>query len=305
MLATIPNIELVKALRIYGPYVDDDQNNTSLLHGIDLPPTEKLRPILKTRTMTDTTFNPVAMAIDGIYQELKLVKGNTGVIFISDFLDPKDEMATSAYMVKRYYHDRVSFYPVVIGNDGPGRNSAEAITAGVGSGITAMASSLESGAALADFMEKVIFERRKELPPMPVIVKSEPPKELSYKKLRQEKRLTIELKTEFDFDKSTIRPVYKEHLAKIAQFMKEHKDTVTTIEGHTCSIGTEEYNLKLSRRRALSVKARLVSLGVEAERLKIAAYGETKPIADNSTLEGRRRNRRAVAVITTTVVQEE
>jgi OOP family OmpA-OmpF porin len=109
------------------------------------------------------------------------------------------------------------------------------------------------------------------------------------------------LKTEFDFDKASIRPEYLEHLKKIAEFMAEYPETVTTIEGHTCSIGTESYNLALSARRANSVKERLIGLGVDPQRLNIAAYGETKPIADNSTSVGRQQNRRAVAVITTTI----
>ncbi len=125
--------------------------------------------------------------------------------------------------------------------------------------------------------------------------------QISYKKLVQEHKLTIELKTEFDFDKAIIRPEYMAHLEKIAQFMEKYLDTVTTIEGHTCSIGTEKYNLGLSTKRAESVKKHLAALGIAEKRLSIAAYGETQPVADNTTEEGRSKNRRAIAVITTKV----
>ncbi|VAW41876.1 hypothetical protein MNBD_DELTA03-29, partial [hydrothermal vent metagenome] len=84
-------------------------------------------------------------------------------------------------------------------------------------------------------------------------------------------------------------------------FMKKYPDTSTVLEGYTCSIGTEAYNLRLSRRRALAVKDYLARRGVEEGRLAIKAYGESHPIADNSTLAGRIENRRVVAVITTKV----
>jgi outer membrane protein OmpA-like peptidoglycan-associated protein len=191
-------------------------------------------------------------------------------------------------------------YPIVVGNDGPGRNSAEDVVGIAGCGITALDSSLESGPSLADFMEKVLFDKLEPLPPsVPMMQKKE--QGLSHEKLLKERNLTVELKAEFDFDRSSIRQEYLDDLQKIAEFMKKYPETVTTIEGHTCSIGTEKYNIALSAKRANSVKKQLTDLGIDPKRLNTAAYGETRPIADNSTPEGRQKNRRAVAVITTTI----
>lgn len=301
IMRTIPDIELVKAIRVYGSAVQDTLQNTSLSYGTALPPSTELRPQIMTHTVADTMFNPLAMALEGVYHELKLVSGTSAIILISDFNDPKKEMITSADLIRQYYGSKVCVYPIVIGSDGSGRNSAENVTASLGCGMTALANSLDSGATLADFMTKVLFEKSAQLPPVPAPISKKTETELSYQKLVNERKLTIELKTEFDFDKTSIRPEYLNHLKKIAEFMATYPNTVTTIEGHTCSIGTEKYNLGLSRRRALNVKQHLTALGVEAKRLAIAAFGETRPIADNSTAEGRRKNRRALAVITSTV----
>jgi len=69
------------------------------------------------------------------------------------------------------------------------------------------------------------------------------------------------------------------------------------IEGHTDAVGTHEYNLDLSQRRVLSVMRFLVEQGVEPARLEAIGHGKTRPIADNTTDEGRARNRRVDFII--------
>lgn len=109
---------------------------------------------------------------------------------------------------------------------------------------------------------------------------------------------TYELVVEFDFDKSDIRSVYQPQFDEIAAILKESPEISMTIEGHTDSIGTEDYNQGLSERRADAVKAKFVQdYGITANRISTIGYGETRPIADNKTSEGRQRNRRAISVI--------
>lgn len=74
--------------------------------------------------------------------------------------------------------------------------------------------------------------------------------------------------------------------------MNENKDKRVALSGHTDSIGTEKYNQGLSERRAASVKNYLVKKGVDGGRITSQGFGETKPIADNKTKEGRAKNRR-------------
>jgi len=112
---------------------------------------------------------------------------------------------------------------------------------------------------------------------------------------------SFELLVEFDFDKYQIKSAYKPQFDKISKTLKESADISITIEGHTCWLGTDSYNLSLSDQRAAAVKEMLVQdYGVPADRINVVGFGESRPIADNNTQAGREKNRRAVAVILST-----
>jgi len=102
----------------------------------------------------------------------------------------------------------------------------------------------------------------------------------------------------FDFDKSAIRNADIAELQKAVDFVKKYPGYRISIEGHTDSMGTEQYNQRLSERRAAAVKAYLLKHGVaDGVRIKSAWYGESRPIADNSTEQGRFENRRVEILI--------
>ena len=96
----------------------------------------------------------------------------------------------------------------------------------------------------------------------------------------------------FDFDKSVIKPEGRSRLDDLAGKVKGINLEVVIAIGHTDSIGTDAYNQALSVRRAESVKAYLVSKGIEANRVYTEGKGEKQPVADNKTREGRAKNRR-------------
>ncbi len=96
----------------------------------------------------------------------------------------------------------------------------------------------------------------------------------------------------FDFDKSNIRPDAVPVLKEAASILKENSSVKVTVEGHTDAKGSDEYNLKLSNRRAAAVKAFLVQEGVAESRLSTRGLGESQPVASNETDDGRAQNRR-------------
>ena len=96
----------------------------------------------------------------------------------------------------------------------------------------------------------------------------------------------------FDFDKSNIKPEAGAILDRLVAFMNENKDKRASLSGHTDSIGTDAYNQRLSERRVESVRGYIVKKGVDGERMSGQGFGESKPIADNKTKEGRSKNRR-------------
>lgn len=101
----------------------------------------------------------------------------------------------------------------------------------------------------------------------------------------------------FDTGKSVLKASAAGHLARLASFLKENSDRRASIEGHTDSVGSEDYNLSLSTRRADAVKAFLVRQGIDPARLVAAGIGESMPIADNATASGRQQNRRVEVII--------
>jgi peptidoglycan-associated lipoprotein len=101
----------------------------------------------------------------------------------------------------------------------------------------------------------------------------------------------------FDFDRYSLRPEATRVLDEAIAAIRQDPTLRVTIEGHTCSIGTAEYNLALGDRRATAVRDYLVSRGVAADRLQTISYGEERPKYDNAREETRRLNRRAALVV--------
>jgi OOP family OmpA-OmpF porin len=119
----------------------------------------------------------------------------------------------------------------------------------------------------------------------------------------EKRTITIRLNVEFEFDKAIVRAIYGDELQAVASAMKVHDDITLELEGHTDSRGPDEYNQTLSEDRAAAVKAKIVEdYGIAANRITTSGYGETRPIADNNTDEGRARNRRVVGEMTYTEV---
>ena len=105
-------------------------------------------------------------------------------------------------------------------------------------------------------------------------------------------RIEIKEKIQFAFDKAEILPVSDGLLGEVAGAIKSHPEIKKLgIHGHTDSEGEGAYNQSLSERRAQAVKQWLVTHGVEAARLESKGFGESKPIADNGTPDGREKNR--------------
>jgi outer membrane protein OmpA-like peptidoglycan-associated protein len=106
-------------------------------------------------------------------------------------------------------------------------------------------------------------------------------------------RIEILERVYFDTNKATIKKRSHSVLEQVASVMEANPDIrLLRVQGHTDARGDEQHNLELSQRRAVSVKEFLLEQGVDAERLSARGYGETHPIADNDTKEGRAENRR-------------
>ena len=102
----------------------------------------------------------------------------------------------------------------------------------------------------------------------------------------------------FDVDKATLKPGAREKLARIAGILGSHPDLKIEIEGHADSTGSEDYNLRLSERRAESVRIYLGEQGIGKSVVAAAGFGESRPVATNGTAAGRQQNRRVEIIVT-------
>jgi outer membrane protein OmpA-like peptidoglycan-associated protein len=105
-------------------------------------------------------------------------------------------------------------------------------------------------------------------------------------------RITMTNQTAFETDSSTIKPGFDSTMDKVADVVLRYGKTTLTVVGHTDNVGSNDYNQKLSERRAHSVAEYLESKRVNGMRLALAGKGETQPIASNTSETGRQANRR-------------
>jgi outer membrane protein OmpA-like peptidoglycan-associated protein len=158
-----------------------------------------------------------------------------------------------------------------VGGDHRGRN------AGIGAGAGALA-----GLAIGAYMDAQEKKLRERLDGSGVVV------------VRQGDDLLLRVPNDlsFDVDKSTLNAGVRDSLDGIARTVIEYPETTVLVIGHADSTGKDDYNLRLSERRANAVADYLGSKGVVSARLSALGRGESQPIADNSTPEGQAKNRR-------------
>ncbi|MEO2269018.1 OmpA family protein [Pseudoalteromonas pernae] len=147
----------------------------------------------------------------------------------------------------------------------------------IGAAIGALA-----GAAVGDYMDKQEQAFRDELAGSGVEVVRE----------GDNIRLVMPSNITFATDQSYISSGFHNTLDAIASVMNKYEKTYLSVEGHTDSTGKDSYNQNLSEQRALSVKNYLVNSNILAARISTRGYGESRPIADNGTANGRALNRR-------------
>ena len=101
----------------------------------------------------------------------------------------------------------------------------------------------------------------------------------------------------FENAESSLKPASLANLDRLVGFLQQYPDRTVSIEGHTDSVGSEEFNLKLSQARAESVRKALIERGLPGDKMQAVGLGEEFPVAENSSEVGRRQNRRVEIII--------
>lgn len=173
-----------------------------------------------------------------------------------------------------------------------------AIGKGAGAGVGAAVGAL-AGGALGYMFEKQEKEFKEALAESEAASVQREQRLLDETKQREQEVLVLSFKSDFLFDvnSAVLKPGGYTEIARVATILNRYPETSIRVEGHTDSTGSESYNLELSQKRAAAVKNELLAQNVNPGRVETIAFGEAKPVADNTTEAGRQLNRRVEIVI--------
>ena len=235
--------------------------------------------------------SPLGVAIDAAAADFEKAGGKSVMVIVSDGTQNNmDDAVAAVKKAKAKLGDKLCVYTVWVGDDKAGQKLLADTATAAGCGNAETASALTDQKALAAFVEKVFLERKPEPPapapaPAPVAAPAPAPAPAPCQGV-----ITANLL--FDFDKATIKDDMVPVLQEAKKILGECTTTTYKVVGHTCNMGTDVYNQKLSERRAAAVQKWLVDNGVDANRLEAVGLGEGSPKYDNKTDEGRKMNRR-------------
>lgn len=166
----------------------------------------------------------------------------------------------------------------VIGNQVGDRGTVWGALIGAAVGGTA-------GALIGNHMDKQAAELQADL------------KDANVERVGEGIKITFNSGLLFAVDKSNLQAGAQQNINSLATTLNKYEDTEILIEGHTDDTGTDEYNMRLSRERAESVRAQLIASGVQPGRISTVGYGEGQPKTDNASDAGRAQNRRVEVAI--------
>lgn len=325
--AKMPEKNINYGLRTYGLRISPVDDETQLVYGISKYDKGEVDEALATIN-NPMGRSPLIYALNEAAEDLKKTSGNIAVIVITDAKKIEEFSERAAELLRRDLGDRVYVHAIQIGDNPEGLKTLEKVAAAAGTGITVTADYLRSDEEAFNRFICYVFTSQdsdfdgicnesdwcletpagaivdkygcsEQPPPAPIVeapIVEAQPVVPEVKVVRQQKRIILNVL--FDFDKWNIRPQYHSVIADFAGVLKKFSDVSVVIEGHTDSRGMDKYNEVLSQRRADSVRSYLVDkFDIDPSRIKAIGYGESRPIADNKSIQGRQKNRRIEALV--------
>lgn len=310
MNETLPELGQTAGLRSFGHDATVSAEETQLFYGMEKYNTKNLTDSFAKITKPGGTSS-LYLAIDEAGEDLNGLSGDmNAVIIVSDGKDLPGDILASSRKLKERYGDSICFFPILVGDDKKGMALLQEIADIGGCGFFSKAGELMTYAGMTEFVEMVFLNEKFEEPkpalkpaPPKVEVKKDSDGDGVYDDEDQCPGTPIGAKVNavgcwaldnvlFDFDKDEIKPMAFSQLNDVVEILEKNPGMSIDLNGHCDNVGTAEYNMDLSMRRALAVKNYLVGKGIAAGRLATKGFGFTKPIALNGTDEGRAMNRR-------------
>jgi len=298
---TIPSIPLSSGLLSFGMGPCTDWSELKLVQPVQQYDAGSFESAITSLTCS-SGGTPLAEALTASKSDLTGASGNIAVIVFSDGMDETNPVPP-AEALKSQYGDRLCIYTVWVGNekeDALGRESLQMVADASSCGFATDANAISSPAGMSEFVKNVFFDAGQPVKDCSVLDDDGDGVNNCNDKCPDTPKGAIVDKhgcwayhgVFFDFDKDTIKPKFEPLLKNAAEVMEINPGLTVEIQGHTDSMGTEEYNQKLSERRAKAVKNALINRGVNGSRMSTVGFGEAKPAESNETEEGRAFNRR-------------
>ncbi len=246
--------------------------------------------------------SPMGKAIHAAHKDLEPAQGPSALVVFSDGKEPGFSPLNEVKSLKEQYND-LCIYTVWIGNaeDVAGKTRLAGLSNASGCGFSTNASNISTPDQMARFVERVFYNSPQgvayndnfadsdgdgvidELDQCPNTPRGAPVNFAGCWEISG---------VYFDFNKSEIKPGFYPILNQHIEILKQNPNLKYEVQGHTDSLGPEQYNLKLSDQRARSIEHYFSSHGIPSESLTSQGYGESRPIDSNETKEGRQHNRR-------------
>jgi OOP family OmpA-OmpF porin len=227
-------------------------------------------------------FTPMGDGIKSLHAVLDQTPGKTAVILVSDGAANRgpDPVKVAKDTYSKY--PDICFHVISLADNEKGEATLRQISK-IGNCVYVDAGDLlKDDGIFRQFVQDVFYEDVEEVKEVKKV--KEPVKIVPEK---------IVLRgVQFDSNSANIKAASIPVLNKNVELLRQHPELRIVVEAHTDSMGTDDYNLKLSQKRAEAIYNYFTSQGISADRMETAGYGETRPIADNATAEGRALNRR-------------
>ena len=317
---TIPEMEIQGTLQRFGYGYTANGKLTEAVYGPTVYSRSDLEYALQT-IITPGGHSPAGLAIGETSKIVGSTEGKSAVIVISDGEKLNDDPLMKVKTLKNQFGGRTCLYTIWVGSKTESKAFMEEIAAEMGCGFSVAADDIATSEGMEDFVRKVFFARdsdgdgvpddEDECPGTPPGIQVDAvgcagdsdgdgvtddidvclgtPKGA----IVDQRGCWVVKGVKFDYKKWDVKPQFNTNLDNIISVLKNTPGLKIRVEGHTDNIGSEKYNLNLSKKRAESIKAYLVEKGIEESRITSMGHGFSKPRAGNDTKEGRALNRRA------------
>jgi OOP family OmpA-OmpF porin len=298
---TLPEIDINSALVTFGHGFFKHLDNTFVVYEL----TKHSRSLLE-NALNEVSIphgcSPAGNAIKDAKNLLLTSGGQNAVILVSDGEQLIGSPLTRVQDLKEMYGDRICLYTIFVGNTDEGKQELRDLVREVACGFSVTADEIASSENMADFVKKVFLTAI----PKPVsdidsdgdgvCDKDDECPDTPKGAIVDSRGCWVVKGVTFEYKKWDIKEEFDSNLSNIVDVLQKNPAMHIRIEGHTDNIGSMEYNMDLSRKRAQAVKDYLVEKGIDESRISTEGFGFQKPIASNDTEEGRALNRRAEIV---------